>query len=233
MTTKVLPATLTIRATGTAPEVVITTPTVDYMGDTIDPMGMDVTRYMGGPRAVNFAHDHSRLPVGQTVSLAKSERGIRAKFRWLDHPDAQQVRPVFEEGVLGASVEFVPVESARLQNGGYHYLQTVLTGWALTSNPANVECMRVTKGLGLLDAVARTPRGSSVDLDLAAIPFDPAEVARLTKAPPGGDVLVLDDEDVCAGLSAAEVAGLIRQVIVTETAAGMRRVVNSALGRVD
>ena len=100
--------------------------------------------------AVNFAHDHSRLPVGKTVSLAKSPQGIRARFRWLEsNPAAAAVRAAFAEGVLGASVEFVPVESEPNPHGGYHYAKSVLTGWALTANPANPQCMPMLKSLGL------------------------------------------------------------------------------------
>src|SRR5438477_9061967 len=108
--TKHLTAGVTIRATGDQPSILITTPARDLMSDTIDPEGMDVASYLNGTRAINFAHDHSRLPVAKTVTLARSAQGIRATFAWLDLPDAQLVRRAFEAGVLGASVEFVTVE---------------------------------------------------------------------------------------------------------------------------
>lgn len=153
---------LIIRARGDEPEITITTPTLDLMDDTIDPLGMDVSRYLNGTRAVNFAHDHSRLPVGKTLDLAKSPQGIQARFRWLEaNPEVRSVRGVFEEGVLGASVELVVPpegEASRNRNGGRHYAKSILTGWALTSNPANPECVRITRSLGWL-APAMAPGG--------------------------------------------------------------------------
>lgn len=149
MTNHVMHTGLTIRATGDEPEITITTPARDLMRDTIDPLGMDVTSYLRGTRAVNLYHEHNRLPVGKTLSLAKSAQGIRCQFRWLPaNPEAATVRAIFEESVLGASVEYVPVESAPNNAGGYHYAKTILTGWALTSNPANPECVRMMKSLG-------------------------------------------------------------------------------------
>jgi hypothetical protein len=151
MNTTILSATLTVKALGDEPSVLITTPARDLMSDTIDPMGMDVTRYLGGPKAVNFAHDHSRLPVAQTVSLTKSVRGIVARFRWLDdvNPAAAAVRGVFERTALGASVEFIAKDSTPNRAGGLHFAKSILTGWALTANPANPECIALMKSLGL------------------------------------------------------------------------------------
>src|SRR3989304_737782 len=100
--TKHLYANLVIRAAGDEPEITITTPARDLMRDTIDPLGMDCAAYLSGTRAVNFAHDHSRLPVGRTVSLTRSPQGVRATFTWLDLPDAALVRRAFGAGGGGA-----------------------------------------------------------------------------------------------------------------------------------
>ena len=246
MTTKHLPATLTIRAAGTEPDITITTPTRDLMRDTIDPIGMDTTSYLSGTRAVNFAHDHSRLPIGKTVTLTKSAQGIRAKFRWLDsNPEARTVRAVFEDGVLGASVEFVPVTSEPNRDGGTHYAKSILTGWALTANPANVECRRVLRALGLTD------RGADVDLSVTAADVRAAVHAmrdemradierrlRWAMLPDDAEVLRLDgeDEDVLGGLSHAEVESALRaamRAVKGQISEGLGRELARARGRVD
>jgi hypothetical protein len=252
--TKSVPATLTVRAAGDEPEILITTPSRDLMHDTIDPTGMDVSRYLKGPRAVNFAHDHSRLPVGKTVSLTKSPQGITARFRWLDaNPEARIVRAVFEEGVLGASVEFVPAESPEPRSGGYHYAKTVLTGWALTGNPANPECLRLVKSLGLRGADADAVLLLDDDDEAEELEIEPhmvrdvmdevlsglitREVRRsaagllgvreepvLLVADHAEDELVLDAEAVVAAF-----AGAMESVITRE----VRGAVNALRGRVD
>jgi len=47
-------------------------------------------------------------------------------------------------------------------DAGIHFQKSVLTGWALTANPANPECVRMLKSLG-----ART-----LDLDREVIVLD-------------------------------------------------------------
>jgi len=227
MSTETLKTGFLIHAKGTAPEVTITTPTRDLMRDTIDPFGMDTTRYLAGPAAVNFAHDHSRLPVAKTTSLRRSPQGIRARFRWLDHPDAQQVRAVFEAGVLGASVEFVSVESERNRDGGIHFAKTVLTGWALTGNPANPECVRMLKSL----SVGR----DYIDLDAIAfndeIDVTPADVVAALRE--GFAALKVAPPDELVGLTASDVAAALREVVADEVGRGVRRAITQARGRVD
>jgi hypothetical protein len=244
MRTKTLPAGVAIRATGDEPEITITTPARDLMRDTIDPLGMDVASYLRATRAVNFAHDHGKLPIGKTLSLAKSARGITAKFRWLAaaNPEAATVRAVFEEGVLGASVEFVPGETAYNSGGGCHYLTSTLTGWALTSNPANPECVRLVKSLGLagdaeidLDAISH----AGVLAQLGGTAFRSAlaaEVrAKMAAAVGGGaDVLELDDD---VQLDPAEVRDALRAAIPEMVREAVNRTLVPALkaarGRVD
>ena len=204
---------------------------------------------------MNFAHDHSRLPVGKTLALAKSPSGIRARFTWLDGvPDVAAVHAAFEAGVLGASVEFVPVEAKPNGKGGVHFAKSVLTGWALTGNPANPQCVRMLKSLDL----AR--RGGNFEFDLASIDAHegddqpvglsravvlstlrevvPAEVARRVRsrlpalADDGRQIVALDDE-IEAGLSRDDVIGAMREAIGPMAGAAVRRAVNAARGRLE
>ncbi len=156
------------------------------------------------------------------------------------------VRGVFEEGVLGASVEFVPVESAPNKAGGYHYAKAILTGWALTSNPANPQCVRMVKSLGLcLDGDADL---GAVDerlvLDTLRGVVEEAvrcEVRAASRAltPPGAHIPGTEDLDLDAvfadpdELSAADVRAALAAVVGASVASGVRSAVNRALGRVD
>jgi hypothetical protein len=253
-----LPASLTIRALGVESEITITTPGRDLMADTIDPMGMDVTRYLNGTRAVNFAHDHGRLPVGKTLSLAQTPQGIRARFRWLDsNPEARVVRDVFADGVLGASVEFVPVEREANRSGGLHFAKSILTGWALTANPANPECVRMMKSLGLADhepvlMLADDPADNLVAFEprdladaLRAVVADQVrrEVQRRSRelvgvrVPDDGAVLVLDDGSPGAAdefiVDPDDIKTAMAEVIAAAVGRELRQQLNHLTGRID
>ncbi len=131
-------------------EVTITTPDRDLMGDTIDHMQMETSTYLAGPAAVNYAHDHStHLPVAKTLSLTKSPTGIRAQFRWRTDPFSREVKAAFDDGVLGASVEFIVPEGRPAPNrdGGFDFGRTILTGWAFTGNPANPRAVKLLKSM--------------------------------------------------------------------------------------
>ncbi|MCZ6550953.1 MAG: hypothetical protein O6926_06090 [candidate division NC10 bacterium] len=135
---------------GSEAEVTITTGDKDLMGDRIDPAGMDVTTYLSGPASVNYAHDHqNRLPVAKTTALDKSPLGIRAHFRWRDDAFSREVKAAFDDDVLGASVEFIVPEGGAVANqtGGFDFRKTILTGLALTGNPANPRAVKLLKGL--------------------------------------------------------------------------------------
>lgn len=261
MTTKLLPATLMIRARGSEPEVVITTPTTDYMGDVIDPAGMDTTRYMAGTRAIFLAHDYGKLPVAQTLGLTKSPQGIRARFRWLEgNPEAATVRRVFDEGVLGASVGFISIESEPAARG-YRYTKSILTEWSLTGNPANPECVRMMKSLGLghgdeidLDAI---PAEDEIDLStlsradvlgaLREAITEQAKAATATAIARARPSLMLpddeidldnipyrdDEQDVLAGWRPDDVKAALRAGIHAAAEAGVRRALALARGRID
>ncbi|MBI4254216.1 MAG: hypothetical protein HY616_04025 [Candidatus Rokubacteria bacterium] len=223
MTTKILPATLRmVRTAGDEPEAIITTPHEDLMGDEVMPEGMDTEKYMGGPRAVLFAHDMGRLPVARTVSLAKSPGGIRARFRWMDgNPDAAAVRKVYEAGALGASIGFIPHESEPLgRSRGLRFTKTTLTEWSLVPVPANPQCVALVKSLG-----GRTvPRGGDGLSDAErAFNFDEAFSAP-TPVRPG---------EIVPGVSAADVAAALRETLPALVEHAVGGAIGRAQGRLD
>jgi hypothetical protein len=83
-TTERIAAAVVVRERGDAPSIVITALSTDVMGDTIDPLGMDVTAYLGGTRAVNFAHDHRlkrRARTGRPGASASSGASTPTRSR--------------------------------------------------------------------------------------------------------------------------------------------------------
>lgn len=198
------------KAAGDEAEITITTPALDLMRDRIHPMKMETDSYMTGPRAVNFAHDHLRLPVARTMTLSKNPTGIRARFRWRNDEDSQKVKEAFDDGVLGASVEFTVPDGGAVRNadGGWDFVKSILTGWAFTGNPANLACSRMFKSLGLLEepvleVLDWDGPGASVQLDVRAAvraaaaagcaagvsrAFGPQDFIEVTDwSPPGAD----------------------------------------------
>ena len=249
-TIKTLPVHLTlVRGAGDEPECIITTPHEDLMGDEVMPEGMDTARYMGGPKAVLFCHDSGRLPVAQTVSLAKSPGGIRARFRWLDgNPDVAAVRAVYEAGALGASIGFIPRESEPLARGrGLKFTKATLTEWSLVPVPANPQCVALVKSLGGRSA----SRGGA---DLSVITRE--EIATVAREVVGAEARRRTSEAVERGRplslaerefdftvlvggaeddvpSAAEIGEALRETLPALVGAAVERAVRQAQGKLD
>ncbi|MFB3073891.1 MAG: hypothetical protein ACE1Z6_01795 [Candidatus Methylomirabilales bacterium] len=151
MQTKQITATLSrARSRGDEAEVTITTPDVDLMGDRIFPLGMSTDSFLNGTGAINYAHDHHhRLPVAKTTALDISPNGIRAHFQWRSDAFSKEVKAAFDDGVLGASVEFVVSGGGAVPNetGGFDFRRTILTGLAFTGSPANPRAVKLLKSL--------------------------------------------------------------------------------------
>jgi hypothetical protein len=199
---------------------------------------------MAGPRAVFQSHDYRRLPVARTLTLTKMPHGIRATFKWLQNDaDADRVRNAFEQHVLGASVGFIVPEGGAEPNayGGYHYRRSILSEWSLTGNPANPECIRTLKALGLargaddagFDAVsARAARRVAIGLRLHAAVRQ--AVRRAGLAEPGMiPVLLLADPDEQLPLTEANVLDAIGPAMARAITGAARQAVNDATGRLD
>ena len=84
--------------------VIITTGSVDSERDR---MMQDQLQFRV-PLRVLVNHDHRSLPVGQVdthADITRSGDKTIASFRWLEGDDrADQVRNVFDQGMLGASI---------------------------------------------------------------------------------------------------------------------------------
>jgi hypothetical protein len=227
--------------TGRRPRVVISTDQVDSERDVVKQDGLEFRERM----RVTFGHSYTTLPVGLVTKIDRYAHRTEAEWTWFEgDADVARVKNVYEQGGLDASIGFQVLESSYdAERRGYNILRARVVEFALVPVPANEGAVALAKSLGRgdvdheidLDAIPYTPRGSSValggDIGLEFIKYDAHEIARLA-ATPGREHEDID-EDVLRGFSAVQVAGLIRDVIATETAAGLRRVMNDALGRVD
>ncbi|MCH7907357.1 MAG: hypothetical protein IIB26_07990 [Chloroflexi bacterium] len=88
-------------------------------GDIVDPMGMEVEHYLRNP-VVMWAHDYvghtsaAGLPIGRTLALSRSPRGIDVEFEFLPgDASAERVANAWDRGFL------------RTASIGWESLQTV------------------------------------------------------------------------------------------------------------
>ena len=138
---------------GDEPRMTITTIGLDRDHDEIVPEGIDLNAYMRNP-VVLWAHSYDAIPVGTTTALdVVPGKGIRARWRWLENDDfAARVRNAYDQGILrSASVGFRAIDSERNAYGGKRYTSCELLEWSLVPVPANAECVRTLKSLGLMD----------------------------------------------------------------------------------
>lgn len=85
---------------------------VDRMDEIIDPKGWDLENYRKNP-VILWAHNYNGLPVGKSLWIKKSEKGLIAKIKFANTPMGQEIRQLIDEGILNAvSVGFQPTESS-------------------------------------------------------------------------------------------------------------------------
>ncbi len=130
-------------------------------GDVIDPLGMDVSRYMQNP-VVLWMHGWSPaaaetpaagIPIGRTLALRRDASGIEADFEFLEgDPFAARVRNAWERGFLRtASISWLTLEARPLTEGGRGLLhsKTELLEWSLVPVPADPNASRELHAAGL------------------------------------------------------------------------------------
>lgn len=91
-------------------EVVITTETVDRMGEVIKADGWELEYYMKNP-VVLWGHDHYGLPVGIATSIDRVDNTLVAKGKFAPTEFGQEVRRLYDLGIVRAtSVGFIEKE---------------------------------------------------------------------------------------------------------------------------
>jgi len=133
-----------------------TTPSPDRMGDIVEPLGI---RYRN-PLPLLWQHNASS-PVGQAKFFKPTKDGVdfEAEILELDEPGELKNRldlawqSVKAKLVRGVSIGFRAIETAFMDNGGMHFLETEVLELSLVTIPANAEAtIHTVKGF---DAVQR------------------------------------------------------------------------------
>lgn len=163
-----------------------TTPTVDRVGDIIEPKGVK----FDNPLALLWQHEHDQ-PIGHVTFKPATDKGIEFEAE-LIHPDAVESSILKErlqlawdsfktKLVRAVSIGFRPLEYAFMDNGGVRYMETEVYELSAVTIPANADAIIST--VKSIDAALRKDAG---------IP-DPEIPQRDTQAETGkGRVVKLD-----------------------------------------
>ena len=139
---------------------VATTPTVDHVGDIIDPMGVKFTN----PMAFLWQHRHDQ-PIGQVKFDKPTKNGINfeAEIAKTDEPGTLKERldeawQSIKMGLVKAvSIGFRPLEYAFMESGGIRYSECEVYELSAVTIPANSDALITT--IKSLDAEARKEAG--------------------------------------------------------------------------
>jgi hypothetical protein len=146
---KILTAEITGRTAEGLPSTWLTTDGVDAMDDRVIQSGL----VFRDPLPILFSHQYSELPVGQATPdlIQRGPHRTRLAWRWLEgDARASAVRNAFEQNMLGASVGMRVLDSTPNAFGGYDITRAEVIEGSLTATPANPECTRFLKSLGLV-----------------------------------------------------------------------------------
>jgi HK97 family phage prohead protease len=123
---------------------IATTPTVDRVGDIIDPLGVKFTN----PMAFLWQHRHDQ-PIGQVKFDKPSKNGINfeAEIASTDEPGTLKDRldeawQSIKMGLVRAvSIGFRPIEYAFMDNGGIRFSETEVYELSAVTIPANSDAL--------------------------------------------------------------------------------------------
>ena len=123
----------------------ISTAGVDRDKDVIEVAGWNLDNYKKNP-VVLFGHDYRSLPVGKSVSIKTSKKGLDSEVEFASadtYPFAETVRKMVAGGFLSAaSVGFRPIKYAYNEDRrGVDIQESELLEWSIVPVPANPECL--------------------------------------------------------------------------------------------
>lgn len=117
----------------------------DRDGDTINPLGWDLTAYKNNPIML-WGHNPYTPPVGKAFNLRVEGGQLRFDFTMASTPMAQELTELIKDGFLNTfSVGFIPKEFGDVLNGGYTFNKQELLEISLVSIPSNVDAMVTSK----------------------------------------------------------------------------------------
>lgn len=139
---------------------IATTPTVDRVGDIIDPMGVKFSN----PLAFLWQHRHDQ-PIGTVKFDKPTAKGIEfeAEIASSDEPGTLKDRldeawQSIKAGLVRAvSIGFRPIEYSFMDNGGIRFSETEVFELSAVTIPANADALITT--IKSLDAAARKEAG--------------------------------------------------------------------------
>lgn len=188
-------STLSIKAIDEEKRVVrgiATTPTVDRVGDIIDPLGVKFSN----PLAFLWQHQHDK-PIGSVKFSAPTADGIEFEATVAKSDEPGTLKDRLDEAwqsiklglVRAVSVGFRPIEYSFMENGGIRFSESEVYELSAVTIPANAEALiTAVKSMGddaylraikAVDAEARHAAGVP---DPDPIPARPADVAATGKS---------------------------------------------------
>jgi uncharacterized protein len=159
---------------------VATTPTVDRVGDIIDPLGVKFEN----PLAFLWQHRHDQ-PIGSVKFDKPTKAGINfeAEIASTDEPGTLKDRldeawQSIKMGLVRAvSIGFRPIEYAFMETGGVRFIETEVYELSAVTIPANSDALIST--IKSLDATARHEAGIP-DPEIPEAPTDDAATGKKT-----------------------------------------------------
>jgi HK97 family phage prohead protease len=159
---------------------VATTPAVDRVGDTIDPLGVQFKN----PLPFLWQHDHES-PVGQCTFSSPTKDGITFEAQFVDPATVdsaslkdrlQMAWDSVKTGLVRAvSIGFRAIEYSFMENGGVNYLETEVYELSGVTIPANAEALITS--VKSIDARLRAERGIP-DPEIPAAPTNEAAIGK-------------------------------------------------------
>lgn len=87
---------------------VVSTATIDRMGEVLIPEGADLTAFRKNP-VVLFAHNYQEPPIGKALWIKKTADGIISKVQFAKTQFAEEIFNLYKDGFMKAfSVGFIP-----------------------------------------------------------------------------------------------------------------------------
>ncbi len=163
---------------------IATTPSVDRVGDTINPLGATFAASI--PFLWQHAHDH---PVGETKFGKPTSSGIPFETRFV-HPDAvesatlkdrlQMAWDSVKTGLVRAvSIGFRPIKYAFMEGGGIDFQEIEIFELSGVTIPANADA--VISQIKSLDAQYRAREGVTDPTPIPAEPKDKAATGPIVR----------------------------------------------------
>jgi HK97 family phage prohead protease len=159
---------------------VATTPSVDRVGDIIEPEGVKFEN----PMPLLWQHQHDQ-PIGHTTFGKPTKSGIPFEAEFV-HPDAVESATLKDrlqmawdsvktQLVRAVSIGFRPIEYAFMDNGGIRYSETEVYELSAVTIPANADAVIST--IKSMDAAARKEAGVP-DPEIPEAPKDEAATGK-------------------------------------------------------